>query len=60
MYKTIQPILEPQVVLKFTTITLKIYNFSLFFSYGLRSDIHCQYCKSIAYVTCTVDFQYWQ
>jgi len=25
----------------------------------LRSD-HCQYCKSIVYVTCTVDFQYWQ
>jgi len=27
---------------------------------GLRSDIHCLYYKSIVYVTCTVDFQYWQ
>jgi len=22
--------------------------------------VHCQYWKSIVYVTCTVDFQYWQ
>jgi len=26
----------------------------------LTSNIHCQYCKSIVYMTCTVDFQYWQ
>jgi len=24
-----------------------------------RSDIHCQYWKSIVYVTCIIDFQCW-
>jgi len=26
----------------------------------LRFDIHCQYWKSIVYVTCSIDFWYWQ
>jgi len=29
-------------------------------SIWLRSDIHCQYWKSIVYVMCTIDLQYWQ
>jgi len=34
--------------------------FQAFVRSRLHSDIHCQYWKSIAYIICTIVFQYWQ